>query len=54
MTIFLMFFTELMAARFDVFGHQAHGTEAAGSFANPVDQRDKYIDSNTQAQGRKL
>jgi zinc transporter 1/2/3 len=29
MTIFVMFFIELMAARFDVFGRQAHDIEAA-------------------------
>jgi len=28
MTVFTMFFIELMAARFDVFGKQAHDLEA--------------------------
>jgi zinc transporter 1/2/3 len=29
MTVFTMFFIELMAARFDVFGEQAHDLEAS-------------------------
>ncbi|KAH6680564.1 Zinc/iron permease [Halenospora varia] len=29
MTIFVMFFIELMAARFDIFGHKAHDLEAS-------------------------
>jgi zinc transporter 1/2/3 len=49
-----MFFIELMAARFNVFGHQAHDLEATGSSTNNVGHREKYSNSNTPAQSGKL
>jgi solute carrier family 39 (zinc transporter), member 1/2/3 len=52
-TIFLMFFIELMAARFDVFGEQAHDIEPVDPSINPIKKREKYSDSSTQGQGGK-
>jgi hypothetical protein len=49
-----MFFIELMAARYNVFGHQAHDLEAASPTTNNVGHREKYSDSNTPAQSGKL
>jgi solute carrier family 39 (zinc transporter), member 1/2/3 len=53
MTIFLMFFIELMAARFDVFGEQEHDIERAGPSIHPIKKREKYSDSSTQGQSGK-
>lgn len=53
MTIFLMFFIELMAARFDVFGHKAHDIESASPTIVPSAQGEKYTDSNTRSQSGK-
>jgi solute carrier family 39 (zinc transporter), member 1/2/3 len=55
MTIFLMFFIELMAARFDVFGESghAHDIEAAGPSISAAGKREKYSDSNMQVQSGK-
>jgi hypothetical protein len=50
MTIFLMFFIELMAARFDVFGEQAHDLEASHPSRDIMDEREKYNDATIAAQ----
>jgi hypothetical protein len=44
MTIFLMFFIELMVARFDVFGDHEHDLEAAGTTTDSTRQNEKYLD----------
>jgi zinc transporter 1/2/3 len=41
MTVFVMFFIELMAARFDVFGRQAHDVEASDPAQDLVRQSEK-------------
>jgi zinc transporter 1/2/3 len=53
MTIFLMFFIELMAARFDVFGDQKHDIETADTPVDPIREREKYNDDSTQARSGK-
>lgn len=53
MTIFLMFFIELMAARFDVFGHEKHDVETADAPIDSSIEREKYNDDSTQAQSGK-
>jgi solute carrier family 39 (zinc transporter), member 1/2/3 len=50
MTIFLMFFIELMAARFDVFGAHAHDLEASDPAKELVTQAEKYSDGKSNAQ----
>jgi zinc transporter 1/2/3 len=49
MTVFLMFFIELMAARFDVFGEQAHDVEAYDPAMDLIRQSEKY-DADTTVQ----
>ncbi|TVY75719.1 Zinc-regulated transporter [Lachnellula suecica] len=44
MTIFLMFFIELMAARFDVFGNHAHDVEASDPAKDLIRQNEKSSD----------
>lgn len=55
MTIFLMFFIELMAARFDVFGERGHShdIEAASPSKSPAGKKGQYSDSNTHSQSGK-
>jgi solute carrier family 39 (zinc transporter), member 1/2/3 len=50
MTIFFMFFIELMAARFDVFGEQARGLEATHPSRDIMGEREKYNHANIEAQ----
>ena len=42
MTVFTMFFIELMAARFDVFGEQAHDLEASDPSIDLLKDSEKY------------
>ncbi|EPE27076.1 hypothetical protein GLAREA_02990 [Glarea lozoyensis ATCC 20868] len=46
MTIFVMFFIELMAARFDVFGRQAHDIEAADPSLDLIRKSEKSSHSH--------
>lgn len=44
MTIFLMFFIELMAARFDLFGAHEHDLESAKPATDPTGYTEKQND----------
>ena len=46
MTIFTMFFIELMAARFDVFGEAAHDIEANDPSTEVIRGGEKYEDTD--------
>lgn len=54
MTIFLMFFIELLAARFDIFGEQAHDLEAADPSMNLVRQVEKKGGANSKVRKGEL
>jgi hypothetical protein len=54
MTIFLMFFIELLAARFDVFGEKAHDLEAADPSMNLVRQVETKGAANSKIRKGKL
>jgi zinc transporter 1/2/3 len=45
MAIFTMFFIELMAARFDVFGRQSHDLEASDPARDLMRQKEKFNDA---------
>jgi hypothetical protein len=45
MTIFTMFFIELMAARFDIFGSKAHDIEASDPSLDLIRQNEKSRDA---------
>jgi zinc transporter 1/2/3 len=51
MTVFLMFFIELMVARFDVFGEQAHDLEASDPSMDLIRRSEKYGASTNVHQG---
>jgi zinc transporter 1/2/3 len=50
MTIFTMFFIELMASRFDIFGEQAHDLEALDPSKDLIRESGKYADTKTSIQ----
>lgn len=50
MTIFLMFFIELLAARFDVFGSHAHDLESADPSKDLIVASEKYSDGKSVTQ----
>jgi zinc transporter 1/2/3 len=45
MTVFTMFFVELMAARFDIFGSKAHDIEASDPSLDVMRQNEKSHDA---------
>jgi solute carrier family 39 (zinc transporter), member 1/2/3 len=45
MTVFTMFFIELMAARFDIFGSKAHDIEANDPSLDVMRQNEKSLDA---------
>jgi len=48
MTVFVMFFIELLAARFDVFGQQAHDLEASDPSKDLMREKDSDTKSALQ------
>ncbi len=44
MTVFTMFFIELMAARFDIFGSKSHDIEASDPSLDLMRQNEKFHD----------
>jgi zinc transporter 1/2/3 len=54
MTVFTMFFIELMAARFDIFGQQSHDLEASDPAQDLMRQNEKYNDTQLTLQKGKL
>jgi solute carrier family 39 (zinc transporter), member 1/2/3 len=42
MTVFTMFFIELMAARFDIFGRDSHDLEASDPAQDLMRQNEKF------------
>jgi len=50
MTVFTMFFIELMAARFDLFGSKAHDLEASDPSLDIMRQSEKFHDSPVGSQ----
>ena len=54
MTIFLMFFIELMASRFDIFGYdEAHDLEATDPALGFIRQNEKFGNGAAQVQAGK-
>lgn len=49
MTIFVMFFIELLAARFDVFGQHEHDLESSNPSPDLIRQGEKYDAAATTA-----
>jgi solute carrier family 39 (zinc transporter), member 1/2/3 len=50
MTVFTMFFIELMASRFDIFGQQAHDLEASDPAQDLIRQNEKFHDTQGNLQ----
>jgi solute carrier family 39 (zinc transporter), member 1/2/3 len=50
MTVFTMFFIELMAARFDIFGPKQHDLEASDPAQDLIRQNEKFHDAPTTLQ----
>jgi solute carrier family 39 (zinc transporter), member 1/2/3 len=54
MTIFTMFFIELMASRFDVFGEQAQDLEASDPTKDILRGSEKYSDKTSPLENGKF
>jgi zinc transporter 1/2/3 len=50
MTVFTMFFIELLAARFDVFGQQSEDLEASNPAQDLMTQNEKFNDTQLTLQ----
>jgi zinc transporter 1/2/3 len=53
MTVFTMFFIELMAARFEIFGQQSQDLEASDPAQDLTRQNEKYNDTQIILQNGK-